>query len=129
MKHFIILILKKVASMSDKELDYQCTNVNIIRNKRKIYSTRNNARVFLSIQKEHGTFSCFLWNFVNNIPIVNAWNTHDEIPSFTEKSKEISKVLQKKGMSFVGATIIYAYMQAVGLVNDHLTECWCYERK
>ncbi len=119
----------KVVAMSDEELVAQCTNKNIIRNKRKIYSVRNNAEVLLDIQKEHGSFCHYLWGFVKHTPIVNAWKNHSEIPAYTEKSQEISESLQKKGMSFVGPTIIYAYMQAVGLVNDHLVGCWRYEKK
>ncbi|AEI36570.1 DNA-3-methyladenine glycosylase I [Francisella salina] len=119
----------KAASMSDSELEALRDNSNIIRNKLKIYSVRKNARVFLQIQKEFGSFSDYIWAFVNNKPIKNHWKSHQEVPTSTSISEKISKDLKKRGMSFVGPTIIYAYMQATSLVNDHLVECWCYTRE
>ncbi|APC91889.1 MULTISPECIES: DNA-3-methyladenine glycosylase I [Francisella] len=119
----------KVASMTDSELESLRTNPDIIRNKLKIYSARKNARVFLYIQKEFGSFSDYLWGFVNHQPIKNNWQSYKEIPVSIDISEKISKDLRKKGMSFVGPTIIYAYMQAAGLVNDHLVDCWCYSRE
>lgn len=116
----------KVASMSDKALDALCENSQIIRNRRKIYSARQNALVFLKIQKEFGSFANYLWKFVNNTPIKNHWKTFEEVPTNTPESDVLSKDLKKRGMNFVGPTIIYSYMQAVGLVNDHVVECWCY---
>ncbi|WP_234360112.1 DNA-3-methyladenine glycosylase I [Francisella philomiragia] len=116
----------KIANMSDSELEALRDNPNIIRNKLKIYSVRKNAQVFLQIQKEFGSFSDYLWKFVNFKQIKNSWRSHSQVPISTAISEKISKDLKKKGMSFVGPTIIYAYMQAAGLVNDHLVDCWCY---
>lgn len=118
----------KVSAMSDQELDLQLKNEGIIRNRLKVYATRQNASVFLDIQREFTTFDNYLWGFINNKPIINHWKEMKEIPVSTPESDRISKDLKKRGMKFVGSTIIYAYMQAVGLVNDHLTSCWCYGR-
>lgn len=120
--------IKKVARMTDDELDLLLQNPEIIRNRLKIYSTRKNARVFLQIQEEFGTFDRYLWNFVKGTPMINHWNHLKEIPVKTPESDLLSKDLKKRGMSFVGSTIMYAYMQAVGLVNDHITNCWRYGR-
>lgn len=117
---------KKVASMSDKELDLLLEDKGIIRNRLKVYSARINAQVFLEIQKEFGSFDQYLWAYVDHKPIKNSPKNHGEVPAKTELSDEISKDLKKKGMKFVGSTIIYAYMQAVGLVDDHLLSCSCY---
>lgn len=119
----------KVASMSDFELEALCQNSEIIRNRLKIYATRQNARVFLKIQEEFGSFDCYVWGFVHKKPIVNHWKQLKDIPSMSAESNLLAKDLKKRGMTFVGPTIMYAFMQAVGLVNDHITECWCYGRK
>ena len=116
---------EKVAAMTDDELEALRQDVGIIRNRLKIYAARRNARVFLDIQKEFGTFSAYLWNFVGGKPIVNHWRSFKEMPVETAESLAISKDLKKRGMTFVGSTIMYAFMQAVGMVNDHLAECWC----
>ena len=84
--------------------------------------------MFLQIQEEYGTFSEYLWTYVDGKPIINYWQSFDEVPAKTAISDAISKDLKKRGMSFVGSTIIYAYMQAVGIVDDHIKGCWCYER-
>lgn len=114
----------KVASMSDEELDALLKNEQIIRNRLKVYGARQNARVFLEIQREFGSFDSYLWAFVDGKPIVNRWRTFQEVPAKTRESDALSKDLKKRGMTFVGSTIIYAFMQAVGLVNDHLMSCW-----
>ena len=119
---------KKVASMSDQDLDDLLQDKAIIRNRLKIYSARQNARIFLSIQKEFGSFDAYLWSFVEYNPIINRRAHFSDIPATTPESDALSKDLKKRGMTFVGSTIIYAYMQAVGLVNDHLTECWCHSQ-
>lgn len=118
--------VKKVASMQDIELDSLKENPEIIRNRLKIYSVRKNAQVFITIQEEFGSFSSYLWKFVNNKPILGHWKQFKEIPTATKESDALSKDLKKRGMTFVGSTIIYAYMQAVGLVNDHSIDCCCY---
>lgn len=118
----------KVARMSDEELEALRENPEIIRNRLKIYAARKNAKVFLEIQKEFGSFSDYVWRYVKGKPIVNGWHRFDEIPAITPESDSLSKDLKKRGMTFVGSTIIYAFMQAVGLVNDHMKDCWCYRR-
>lgn len=115
----------KVSKMTDDELNALLHNEGIIRNRLKIYSTRQNASVFLQIQKEFGSFSKYIWRFVDNKPIVSRRKSFKDIPSSSSISDAISKDLKKRGMNFVGSTIIYAYMQAIGLVDDHLVDCWC----
>jgi len=113
----------KVSQMTDEELERLRSDEGIIRNKLKIYSARKNAVVFLRIQEEFGSFDHYLWGFVNYKPIVNHHHTFDTMPVSTDISDALSKNLKKRGMSFVGTTIMYAYMQAVGLVDDHLESC------
>lgn len=114
----------KVAAMKDEELERLLQNEKIIRNRLKVFGARQNAKAFLAIQKEFGSFDLYLWQFVGGKPIVNRWKSFKEVPPKTKESDALSKDLKKRGMTFVGSTIIYAYMQAVGLVNDHLKDCW-----
>lgn len=116
--------VKKCAKMSDEELEQLMQNQYIIRNRLKIFSVRKNAIAFMDIQKEFGSFDSYIWNFVGGKTIVNNLKSISKLPSKTELSDKISKDLKKRGMSFVGSTIIYSYMQAVGLVNDHTTDCF-----
>jgi len=116
----------KVAAMSDKELEILMHDTDIIRNRLKIFSVRKNAHVFLQIQKEFGSFDAYVWNFVDGKPIINHSKHLKDAPATTPHSDELSKDLKKRGMSFVGSTIIYAFMQAVGMVNDHSKDCWLY---
>lgn len=116
----------KVAGMSDEQLEKLCQDPTIIRNRLKIYSVRQNAQAFLAIQKQFGSFDGYLWSFVDNAPIMNHWQKFSEIPVSSTQSDALSKDLKKRGMKFVGSTIMYAFMQAVGMVNDHLVECWRY---
>ncbi|MBX9621971.1 MAG: DNA-3-methyladenine glycosylase I [Alphaproteobacteria bacterium] len=118
----------KVAIMSDEELESLRHNPEIIRNRLKIYAARQNAQVYLRIQQEFGSFDRYLWGFVEGKPIINHWKGFEDVPSCTPLSDAISKDLKKRGMTFVGSTIIYAYLQAVGVVNDHKMTCWRYER-
>lgn len=115
----------KVASMSDHELNEKLKNEKIIRNRLKVFSARQNAQVFLKIQKEFGSFDKYVWKFVHGKPLINHWQKFKEVPVSTPESDALSKDLKKRGMKFVGSTIIYAYMQAVGMVDDHLADCWC----
>ena len=103
-------------------------NQGIIRNRLKIYAARQNASVFLQLQMEFGSFATYIWNFVDHKPIVNRRRSFKEIPASTPLSNTLSKDLKKRGMTFVGSTIIYAFMQAVGVVDDHLADCWCANR-
>lgn len=117
----------KVAKLTDIKLDALIQNPDIIRNRAKIYSARKNAKVFLDIQKEFGSFDRYVWGFVKGKPINNHWKQFKDIPSKTKISDVLSKDLKKRGMNFVGSTIIYAFMQAVGMVNDHPVDCICYD--
>ncbi len=114
----------KVAAMSNAQLDSLRENPEIIRNRLKIYSARKNAQVFLSIQQEFGSFDKYIWGFVNGKTIHHNLKSFKDVPVTTAESDALSKDLKKRGMTFVGSTIMYAYMQAVGLVNDHVEECW-----
>lgn len=115
-----------VAAMTDEALEALRHNPEIVRNRLKIYATRKNARVFLSIQEEYGSFAAYIWGFVKGQPILNHWEQLKDAPTKTPESDALSKDLKKRGMTFVGSTIMYAYMQAVGMVNDHLVGCWRY---
>jgi len=118
----------KAAAMEDQELESLMLNPNIIRNRLKIYAVRKNAKAFIKIVEEFGSFDAYLWELVGGEPILNRWKSFAEVPVATEESKALSKDLKKRGMTFVGPTIIYAFMQAIGMVNDHLTDCWCHGR-
>jgi DNA-3-methyladenine glycosylase I len=119
----------KVARMTDAQLERLLEKGDIIRNRLKVFSARKNARVFLDIQKEFGSFDKYVWEFVGGKPIRHRPKTSKDIPVRTEQSDALAKDLKKRGMSFVGTTIIYAYMQAVGLVDDHLTTCFRSKKK
>ena len=114
----------KVAKMSDAELEKVLASADIIKNRLKVFSTRKNARLFLAIQKEFGSFDAYVWQFVDGKPKVNRPKAMKDVPARTAVSDALSKDLKKRGMSFVGSTIMYAYMQAVGLVNDHFAGCF-----
>jgi DNA-3-methyladenine glycosylase I len=117
----------KVAEYNDDKLNELLLNPGIIRNRLKIKSAINNAKLFLTIQKEFGSFDAYLWGFVNGKPIINTFRDMKEVPSSTPLSDKISSDLKKRGFTFTGSTIIYAHMQAIGMVNDHLTDCFRYK--
>lgn len=117
-----------VAKMEDVELDALLGNPDIIRNRLKVYSARKNAQAFLEIQKEYGSFNNYVWKFVDNKVQFLSPKSISEMPVVSPESEALSKDLKKRGMSFVGPTIMYAYMQAVGLVNSHIVTCFCYYR-
>jgi DNA-3-methyladenine glycosylase I len=114
----------KVAKMTDRELEDVLQTGDIIRNRQKVFSTRKNAQVFCAIQTEFRSFDAYVWAFVGNKPRVNCPGNMDEIPQSTAESAALSKDLKRRGMSFGGDSIIYAFMQAVGLVNDHMESCY-----
>ncbi len=118
---------KKIAGFSDKKIASLMNDTGIVRNKLKINATIENAKQFLVIQKEYGTFDHYIWSFVNGMPINNQWKTGAEVPSSSEESEKMSKDLKKRGFKFVGPTTCYAFMQAVGMVNDHLVSCFRYK--
>lgn len=115
---------EKIARWGPREIERLITDVGIIRNRAKIRSAITNARSFLATQDEHGSFDAFLWDFVDGEMIVNRWKRLDQLPASTPLSDRISKELKRRGFTFVGPTIIYAYMQAIGMVNDHVTDCY-----
>lgn len=117
----------KVALYGDAKVQELLENEKIIRNRLKINAAVNNAKVYLDVSAKHGSFDQFIWNYVNYAPIVNHWETIQDIPATTPLSDQISKDLKKMGFKFLGSTTVYAFMQAVGMVNDHLTTCFLYE--
>jgi DNA-3-methyladenine glycosylase I len=119
--------IARVASMRDAQLEKLLTTSGIIRNRLKVFSVRENARAALSVIDEHGSLDAYLWSFVGGRPVVNRHRGSNEVPAKTEVSDRMSKTLMKRGFRFVGSTICYAFMQATGMVNDHLVSCFRYE--
>lgn len=113
-----------VVRYDDKKIAELIANPNIIRNKLKINATVNNAQKFLEVQEEFDGFDNYIWRFVDGKPIINHWKDHTECPATTKESDVLSKDLKKRGFKFVGSTVMYAYMQACGLVNDHTVDCF-----
>ena len=118
---------KKIANYNKDKYEELLLNAGIIRNKLKIKATISNATAFMNIQKEFGSFSKYIWSFTNGKPIKNNATDLNEVPATTELSDRISKDLKKRGFKFVGSTVIYAHMQATGMVNDHVTTCFRYQ--
>lgn len=116
-----------IAGWGDDEVERLLLNAGIIRHRGKIAATITNARVWQSIEQEQG-FDRYLWDYVGGTPIQNTWTSLDQVPAFTELSTTISKDLKKRGFKFCGPTIVYAFMQATGLINDHLVTCPCHAR-
>ena len=116
----------KVAHYNHEKIEELMQNAGIIRNRLKIEASISNAKNFLEVVAEFGGFDKYIWGFVNNQPIVNRWNAMSELPARTEHSDQISVDLKRRGFKFVGSTIIYAHMQATGMVNDHLVHCFCH---
>ena len=119
---------KKIAKYEQSKIDSLLQNEGIIRNKLKINSAVINAKLFMEIQKEFGSFSNYMWGFVGDKPIKNNWKNHTDAPATTKESDALSKDLKKRGFKFVGSTVVYAYMQATGLVNDHIESCFRYNQ-
>ncbi len=117
---------EKVSKYTEKKIEKLLTNPEIVRHKLKIDAAIINAGCFLEIQKEHESFDHYIWSFVGGKPITNKWKSVSDLPVRTAESEEMSKSLKKKGFKFVGPTICYAYMQAVGMVNDHTVSCFRY---
>lgn len=114
----------KVARYGERKIQALLKNPGIIRNQLKIRSTVSNARAFIRVRDEFGTFNKYIWSFVDGVPIRNTWKSLQEVPARTDLSDTISKDLKSRGFSFVGSTIMYAHMQATGMVNDHVTDCF-----
>lgn len=117
----------KIIKYSDKKIEKLLQDPGIVRNKLKVNAAVINAKAFLETQKEFGTFDKYIWSFVGSKPIQNKWKTLKDIPASTEASDAMSKDLKKRGFKFVGSTICYAFMQATGMVNDHVTSCFRYK--
>lgn len=116
----------KVAKFSETRLQKILQDPGIVRNRLKVYSAVNNAKKFLEVQEEFKSFDNYIWSFVKNKPIVNKWKELGQIPPTSKVSDTLSKDLVKRGFKFVGSTVIYAHLQACGLINDHLVDCWRY---
>ncbi len=115
---------EKVARYRDSKLDKLLQDPSIVRNRLKVYGARTNARAFLEVQASHGSFANYIWDFVDGKPIQNRWKSLKQVPATSPESDAISKDMKKRGFTFVGSTIIYAHMQATGMVNDHTTDCF-----
>lgn len=126
-KAFAEFDAKKMARFSEKKIEMLLLNPAIVRNRLKVNAAVSNARAYLAIVKEYGTFSDYIWQFVEGKPVKNRWKKLKDIPVTTPESDRMSKDLKKRGFKFVGSTICYAYMQSVGMVNDHTTDCFRYK--
>ena len=118
----------RVAAFGPAEIERLLANPGIIRNRLKVFSVRDNARVALDVVREKGSLDAFLWSFVGGVPLVNKWTEQKQVPAQTAQSDQMSKALRKRGFRFVGSTICYAFMQATGMVDDHLITCFRYSR-
>ena len=117
-----------ISNYNQDKIDELLLNEGIIRHRGKIEAAINNAKLFQLIQDEFGSFSNYLWNFVDNKPILNVFQTLQDVPAKTDLSDKIAKDLKKRGFKFMGSTTVYAFMQAVGLVNDHVSDCFCFKK-
>ena len=126
-KAFDFFDYKKIAQYDQQKIDELLANEGIVRNKLKRKATISNAQAYMSIQREFGSFSDYIWSFVDGTPIKNTFESHKDAPANTPLSDSISKDLKKRGFKFVGSTVIYAHMQATGMVNDHELNCFRYE--
>lgn len=126
-KAFAQFDVKKVARFSEKKIETLLQNPAIVRNRLKVNAAVNNARAYLAVQKEYGCFADYIWQFIGGRPIINRWEKIDDVPVTTAESDQMSRDLKKRGFTFVGSTICYAYMQSVGMVNDHTTNCFRYK--
>lgn len=118
----------KIALYDQNKIEELLNNPHMIRNKLKINALITNANAFIKVQEEFGSFDKYIWQFVNNKPIINHWQDLKEVPASNDLSDKISKDLKKRGFKFVGSTIIYSYMQAIGMINDHLVSCPFFEK-
>ena len=118
--------IEKILGYGEAKIEELLQDSSIIRNRLKISAVISNARAFINVQKEFGSFAAYLWGYVEDKPIQNSWQTIEEIPVTTELSDKISLDMKKRGFKFVGSTCIYAYIQSIGMVNDHTTDCFVY---
>ena len=115
---------EKIARYEDRKLEELLQDARIVRNRLKVFSARTNARAFLAVREERGSFSDYIWDFVDGQPLQNHWRSMKDIPATSSVSDNISRDLKRRGFTFVGSTIVYAHMQATGMVNDHVTDCF-----
>ncbi|MBM7702255.1 DNA-3-methyladenine glycosylase I [Metabacillus iocasae] len=120
---------EKIIQYDEAKVEELLQDPGIIRNRLKVKAVIRNAKAFLQIQQEFGSFSDYIWSFVGGKPVINKWDRIQDVPTSTAISDAMSKDLKKRGFSFVGSTICYAFMQATGMVHDHLTTCVCYKQK
>ncbi len=120
---------RKISTYDPPKIEQLLNNVDIIRNRLKIMAAIHNAKAFLEIQKQYGSFDCYIWQFVGGNPLLNMWREHQHVPCRTQESDAMSKNLKQYGFTFVGPTICYAFMQATGMVNDHTIDCFRYACK
>lgn len=125
-KAFANFVPAKVARFNKRSVERLLGNAGIIRNRLKVESAISNARLFLDVQQQFGSFDDYIWRFVDGQPIVNQWRRQQDVPATSAASDALSKDLKSRGFKFVGSTIIYAHMQAIGLINDHLVDCYRY---
>lgn len=118
----------KIANYNSQKIETLMLNPGIVRNRRKIEATITNAKIYLDIQKEYGSFNKYIWSFVDHCTMVNHWESMEQLPAQTAESELMSKTLKKKGFKFVGPTICYAFMQAIGMVNDHTIDCFRHQQ-
>ena len=126
-KAFAGFDVQKVSRFSERKIETLCQNPAIIRNRLKIKSAVSNARAFIEIQTEFGSFADYIWGFVDGQAVQNRWRRNAKVPATSKVSDALSKDLKQRGFKFVGSTIIYAHLQATGLINDHLVDCYRYE--
>lgn len=118
---------EKIVKMTERDVEALMQNSGIVRNRLKIESIIKNARSYLKMQEQGIEFNQYIWQFIGGQPKINSWSTIEQVPVSTKESDNMAKALKKAGFSFVGTTICYAFMQAVGMVNDHTTDCHCYQ--
>lgn len=119
---------KKMARYTPAKIEKLLLNPDIVRNRLKVNAAVTNAQCYLDVLQEHASFADYIWQFVDGKPVINKWKTMKQVPAMTGQSDAMSKALKKRGFKFVGSTICYAYMQAVGMVNDHVANCYCYKK-
>ena len=123
-KHFAQFDPEKVAKYTEKHVGKMLLDAGLIRNRAKIESAIHNAKLFLELQSKHGTFCNYIWDFTDGKPIVNKWKEMKQVPATTDLSDKLSKEMKQKGFKFMGSTVLYAHLQATGLINDHLIDCF-----
>lgn len=126
-KAFSNFEVEKVARFKEKKIQELLNDASIVRNKLKINATINNAQQFINIQEEFGSFDQYIWRFVDGQPIINKWKTLKQIPANTALSDKMSKDLKQRGFKFLGTTVVYSHLQATGLINDHIVDCFRYK--